>query len=614
MKHTAILLATLALTAGAQTTFTFPEKHTGIINLKTEYGAKGDGVTDDTAAIQAALNDHPSADRVLYLPDGVYRVSDTLRWSRSRAGNEEKRIILQGQSTRHTIIRLADNTPAFSDPAKPKAVVWTGEKPAQRFRNGIRTLTIHTGSGNPGAIGVQYIANNQGSMRNVLIVDGGDGRIGLDLGYTSEQGPCLIKDVEVRGFDTGISCRHGVNSITLENILLSGQRVAGLVNRDQCLSIRKFKSVNRVPGIVNEGAVGHVVLLNGEFENPSPETAPHAVRNTAAMLLRDCTTTGYALAVRNEPTQKHGAAPDAPGGQVREYTTHTVVTAGFPDTRTATLRLPVKETPEPPVPDFSRWASPLDFGAKADGKSDDTAAMQAAMNSGAQVVYFPSHRSVSFDNVVSVPSTVLRVTAFEGGVKGKGTFHVAGGSAEPIHFDRMDWIYTGLNLLHDSPRPLVISGIMWGNGKLELRDRNAEVFIEDLCLGTLDINGNTVWARQLNAESGNYKVLNNGGTFWCLGMKTEQAGVICETRKGRTELLGGFVYSQGKEKTTPMFVVEDSLFAASIGEAAFHNPPRNFKVILRETRNGETRELPTGKPFLNRPSSALILLLCCGKP
>ena len=49
-------------------------------NVKTMYGARGDGTTDDTAALQNALNDVGSAGKsdVLYLPAGTYRITATL--------------------------------------------------------------------------------------------------------------------------------------------------------------------------------------------------------------------------------------------------------------------------------------------------------------------------------------------------------------------------------------------------------------------------------------------------------------------------------------------------------------------------------------------------------
>jgi hypothetical protein len=52
-------------------------------NVKTVYGAKGDGVTDDTAALQRALNDLGKTTQgkasVLYLPAGTYRITNRLR-------------------------------------------------------------------------------------------------------------------------------------------------------------------------------------------------------------------------------------------------------------------------------------------------------------------------------------------------------------------------------------------------------------------------------------------------------------------------------------------------------------------------------------------------------
>jgi hypothetical protein len=47
-------------------------------NVKTSYGAAGDGVTDDTAAIQKALNALGPSNPTLYFPAGTYRITQTL--------------------------------------------------------------------------------------------------------------------------------------------------------------------------------------------------------------------------------------------------------------------------------------------------------------------------------------------------------------------------------------------------------------------------------------------------------------------------------------------------------------------------------------------------------
>ncbi len=54
-------------------------------NLKTKYGARGDGIADDTRALQAALDDLGKSETspVLWIPAGTYRITKTLTWTRN---------------------------------------------------------------------------------------------------------------------------------------------------------------------------------------------------------------------------------------------------------------------------------------------------------------------------------------------------------------------------------------------------------------------------------------------------------------------------------------------------------------------------------------------------
>lgn len=560
----------------------------GAVASVRDYGAVGDGVADDTAAIQKALDAHPNGNRIIYLPAGTYLITDTLRWPAGpHGGVAHKRVILEGQSRDGTIIRLKDNCNGFGDPAKPKAMVWTGQKPAQRFRNGIRSLTFDTGAGNPGAIGVQYIANNQGSVRDVLIRSGdpqGAGVIGLDLGYTDEQGPCLIQDVTVRGFDVGVSTKHVVNSVVFERLTLEGQRAVGLRNDGQCVSIRGLVSRNAVTAVENKSANSLLTLVEGELTGG---TGGAAIDNSGAAFVRGVTVTGYELGVRN--TTEAGTGQDAPAGRIDAWCSHEVKTLfGGAGDAARSLQLPIEETPRAPHPPLVHWASP-----EPPPKGEDaTAAVQAAIDSGAAVVYFPPGEWKINGDVIVKP-TVQRLTALEGRIGGSGTFIARGDGDAALHVDRMDLIYQGLSLRHESRRALVVSGVTWGTGRLELAAGCGPVFLEDACLGPLHIpEGVRVWARQLNIEHrDDTKVTNAGGDLWVLGYKTENAGtLIATTGGGRTEVLGGFCYAQGKPKTTPMFVVEDAALSVTIGETTWNG--RNYAIVVRQRVGVETRELP----------------------
>lgn len=588
--------AGMALPApGAAENIVFPAD-SGVVNVRS-LGARGDGKADDTAAIQKALD---GAARLVYLPDGTYLISDTLRWG-GTGGSAQKRIILQGQSRNGTVIRLKDGCAGYTDPAKPRSLIWTGKAPAQRFRNAIRNLTVDSGKNNPGAIAVQYIANNQGTLREVTIRSGdGRGVIGLDLGYTNEQGPCLIKNVTVTGFDTGISARHAVDSITFQNIVLEDQNKYGLHNDGQCLSIEGLTSTNAVPAVYNAGGTGLVTLIGGRLQGKRGVQGA-AIVNEAALYARDVRTPGYPEAIRSAG----GTGKGVTGQTVMEFVSHETESL-FPSPPRA-LRLPIKETPQVPWDDLKDWASPTHFGASPGDDKDDTEAIQKAIDSGKSTLYFPVGIYM-VNGVVTVRGTIRRILGLESKLAGNGRFRFVDGAAPVVVFERFDLLYSKVRLEHATKRTLVLGSVTFGGG-YEAPAGAGDLYLEDVCGAPWSFTRQNVWARQFNTEGRETKIVSDGGSLWILGYKTEATGTLIETRGGgRTEVLGGFSYSNSGNYTMPMFVSDNSSLSVTIGESNYNGTP--WQILVRETRGSETRELK--RDSVPRRGSASLLPLYSG--
>lgn len=121
-----------------------------------EYGAMGDGVTDDTKALQQAVDN----EKILYLPQGIYKVTDTIYLP--------KDCCLYGLSPITTQIVIEDDTPAFAGFGAPKALVETA-KGGSVYMNGIG---IDTAGKNPRAAGVKWRADETSYMNDVKFVGG----------------------------------------------------------------------------------------------------------------------------------------------------------------------------------------------------------------------------------------------------------------------------------------------------------------------------------------------------------------------------------------------------------------------------------------------------------
>ncbi len=586
---TAIGALLLALAARAQD-ITFPPD-AGVVDVtKPPYDARGDGRTDDTAAIQRALSDHPNQGAIIYLPAGTYLVSDTLRWPHgSRGGMEEKNTILQGQHRDKVVLRFKDGVAA--DPSKPKAMIWTGRKPAQRFRNAVRDLTFDTGRGNPGAVGAQFMANNQGCMRDVLIRSGdGRGLIGLDLGYSDENGPCLIRNVHVAGFDVGIRTAFAVDSIVMEHVTVEGQGRCGFENRGQCVSVRGFRSTNEVPAVVNAAGPGLMTLVDSVLTGKGGAKDRAAVSSEAALFLRDVSAPGYARVLEGSDTDG------------REFVSHPVLSLFGP--ARGSLRLPVRETPDVPWDPLPDWISPLQHGGRPDDKEDDTAAIQAAVDSGKTTVYLPRGAWL-VSGTVSVRGRVRRVIGCEASIllgkeartREAPVFRIEDGASDVLVMERFRGGYEQgpfVRFEHASKRTLVLRSLTCGQGSAYRNTGGGALFVEDVVGPDWRFGKQQVWARQLNVENEGTHVLNDGGTLWILGFKTERGGTLIDTRGGgRTEVLGGFCYATSGPKTDPMFVVREASLSVTIGESCFNRNP--FETLVSETRDGVTKTLRKGE-------------------
>lgn len=617
MKLLVSLLCCLLVIRGvAQPAITFPADG-GVINVR-DYGAAPDDNQDDTLAIQKALEAFPNGNRIIFVPAGTWIITDTLRWPKGTGGNGEKRTILQGAGMALTKLRLPDGTPGFGD-EKPKALIWTGEKPAQRFRNAVRDLTIEVGQNNPGAIGLQFNASNQGTIRNVAIVAAPDsGKIGLDMGFTDEIGPLLVRNLIVEGFETGIVTKWPVNSVTFEHIRLRGQRKLGWHNYHQMIFVRGLVSENAVTALYNEkDSWGSVTLLDSKIIGLNPPAGTPGILNQRQMVLRNVEISGYPISIDHADKGRDKGDVLAPG-LIQDDTSHANLSSLFRDIKDKTFatagdvkNLPVKETPEVGWGNTATWANIVKFGADPTGKNDSSTALQAAIDSGAETIYLPAGMEFRFESEVELRGPVRRIIGLEGRfvTDGKALWKLVDDKhprglpdAPAVIIERMSGRSGGhsITLRHESKRALVVSSVIG----FEVEGRGGgDLFLDDFC-GRLMLYqaGQSVWCRQLNTEHNGTMLQNNGARLWILGMKTEKIGTIIETLGGGiTDANGLFIYAnQGWTTGLPAFIIVDSsVTLRGINQRNYTQKPVTHWV--RETQGKQTQELTTNPwVFLSR--------------
>jgi hypothetical protein len=597
------LLLSVVVTSFAQMV-EFPLGSLVIDVTKNPYNAKGDGKVDDTEAIQQALDDHPDGDFIIYLPHGVYKISKQLSWPRADEPEKSyRRTIFQGESMGGTILMLEDNCRGFENPEMPRALLYTGVGPLPRYRNAIRDISLRTGKGNPGAIGIRFNAATQGTILNVKIYSGdGAGVAGIDMGFAENIGPLLVKNVEIKGFDVGIFTRTPFFGMTLEHIYLSEQKKYGIENHDQSLTIRNLRSRNAVPAVYNAGEHAMLTLIDGTLEyvpGKIKEKIP-AIINEAGLFVRGVSTSKYNQAI--EDNSSHGGK-GLKGPEIIEYASAN--TEFLCHTPPSSIKLPVAETMETTQQPAAQWVGIQgDYGGTVSDGTDDSKAIQQAIDDGAETIYFSPGGRYTINKDIHIRKRIRRILGTEARIDGTGKFIIDDGTFNEITIERFSAFGNGIK--HLSGRTLILKNMSTKSYESDTLGAG-DLYLEDVAINTMTINLQHVWARQLymNYDNGT-KIINNGGIVWILGLTAENGNTVLHNRdQGEVEIAGIHVISNAKAKTRPLFVNDSAnLSIEGLRETAMQG--NAFQKIVEETRKGESKTLfsddlekgPSGGVFL----------------
>ncbi|RMD80885.1 MAG: hypothetical protein D6820_06085, partial [Lentisphaerae bacterium] len=581
-----------------------PPAQSGVVNVK-DYGAVGDGVHDDTAAIREAIRKNIDRSRyrhnpMIWFPKGVYKVTGPIE---SRVGNSgwsagwRSMLYLVGESRGETIIKLADRTPGYDNPNKPKWVIATGSESDNRknyhgggnraFRHGIMNLTVDVGEGNPGAIGIDFIANNRGSIDNVTIRAGArSGAVGINL-TRNWPGPALITNVLIDGFDVGIAAAHYQYGMTFEHIVLRNQRKVGVSNKQNVLAMRRIDFAGKVPFYRCTSSHGLLALLDSRLRFEGGNPPPPAIRTSGLLTLHRIDVKGFETVVEDtgKKRPRKSLRVKTPGGEGTYVTSFYLgkVMHARAKQPAKPLNLAIEDVPIIRPPEGATWVDA--------GNSGET--LQSAIDSGAEWIYVKPTLAVTVTKPIILRGRVRLLMGLNGHLRSKDPkvpcLIVDEGEVPVVAVENM---YIEGRVIHRSTRTFVLRhgdlhhGMqMTGSGKTHIVD----VIGKGYEVG----RAHHFWGRQINSEFGSKPLFTNYGTSWILGFKMESStrdskrgipGTPCLLNKGgRFEMFGGLLYTLGSKSyhapSVPAFTNHGGSVALNYRLNGI--PSTYYRVILR---------------------------------
>lgn len=313
--------------------------------------------------------------RIIYFPAGTYLVSDTVSYTLKNLQNIylskpyselTRGIHLMGESRDNTVIRLADNSKGFEKGSLKAVISYTNAPEACEREcsnvsqlNTFTDITVDCGKGNEGAIALRFVANNSGNVLNVRL-KADRGAIGLQLACSTEG---VFRNIEINGFDKGVYSNATsmciFDTVDFNNIgfaCIHSRRANGNVFRE--ISGCDAPMFELEEGKGKQFFFGGSPLYNGDYKG------------------------NYLYHIQNDIVHRNGKSIVSNSSGEHKKMPDVVMSITY-----------------------DNYALVDDYGAIGDGVTDCTAAIQAAVRSGKEVILFGAGRYF-VNRKIYVPKTV----------------------------------------------------------------------------------------------------------------------------------------------------------------------------------------------------------------